>query len=95
MAYTQPQPPYTDGICSFIDNDPICMAVQNSLNTIRSGFQPTEYQQVVDVFYITATYNSTVAGTNIDANNVYPIINGDTAQHCLYLFDNPTQATGM
>lgn len=96
MAYTAPQPPNINGTCQFVDNDAICMAVQSKLNDIRTAFQPSADQDVCNTFYITATYNRTVAGTAIDATNNYPIINGDTAEHCLALFDEAnTQSTGM
>jgi hypothetical protein len=91
MAYVQPTAPNVNGVCTFIDNNTICMAVQTKLNDIRTAFQPSADQQVVDTFYITATYNSTVAGTAIDTTNNYPIINGDTAEHCLTLFDGTAQ----
>jgi hypothetical protein len=95
MAYVAPQPPYIDGTCSFTDNDTICMAVQTKLNDIRTAFQPSADQQVVDTFYITATYNSTVAGTKIDDTTTFPVINGDTAEHCLALFDTPLDPMGV
>lgn len=95
MAYVAPQPPAANGLCPLIDDSTICMAVQNSLASIRSSFQQTEFQSVVDTFYITSTYNSTVAGTKIDTTNVYPIINGDTCEHCLSMYDQANMPSGM
>lgn len=91
MAYTPPQPPNVNGLCAFIDNSTICMAVQTKLNDIRSSFTIDEDNAAVNTFWITAKYNTTVAGTAIDASNNYPIINGDTAEHCLALFDGTAQ----
>jgi hypothetical protein len=93
MAFAQP--PYVNGICTFVDNDTICMAVQNKLDGIRKAFVPTDEQGSVDTFYITATYNSTVAGTKIDDTTTFPVINGDTAEHCLALFDTPLDPMGV
>jgi hypothetical protein len=88
------QPPYVNGIVTaLMDNPVVCTAVQGKLDEIRSAFDPTDEQSVCDTFYITATYNRTVAGTNIDATNKYPLINGDTAEACLALFDAPTEGT--
>lgn len=87
------KPPFVNGLCSFVDNDAICMAVQTKLNDIRTAFVETDDQPVCDTFYITATYNSTVAGTKMYDTNTYPVVNGDTVQHCLALFDAPTGDT--
>lgn len=67
------------------------MAVQTELTTIRSAFQPSADQQVCDTFYITATYNRTIAGTALPSpqTGTFPVINGDTCEHCLSLTDNP------
>lgn len=81
------QPPNVDGICSFIDDMMVCQAVQTKLTDIRSNFVATDDVPVCDIFYITATYNRTVAGTDIDVSTKYPFINGDTAAHCLAMAD--------
>lgn len=86
---TLKQPPCVDGICSFVDNSPTCMAVQTKLDSLRTAFVATDDQPVCDTFYITATYNRTIAGTPIDATTNYPLVNGDTVEHCLALFDAP------
>lgn len=81
------QPPNVNGLCAFIDDMMICDAVSAKLAEIRDSFVPDDENEAVSTFWITAKYNSTVAGTPIDAANNYPIINGDTAEHCLSLRD--------
>lgn len=95
MSYIPPTAPNINGLCQFIDNSDICMAVQNELASIRSSFTPDAFNATVTTFWIVAKYNSTCAGTAIPAPTGgvspgnFPVINGDTAEHCLSMYDNP------
>lgn len=87
-------PPYVNGICSFIDDQTICDAVTIKLAEIRESFTATDEQPICDTFYITATYNRTIADTDLNTTTKYPFINGDTTEACLAQYDatqNPSQ----
>lgn len=66
------QPPNTSGVMTLVEADRV--AIRTKLETIRSGFVPTDEQPICDTFYLVSTYNKA---------NVGEEINGDTAEDLL------------